>query len=90
MKVQRVTPSITPPERASPIPPSRAWNVDDAEKTRNDSQGILNLIGNATEREVKTNYRKISQIYHPGKHHLALTSMSPNQVEGYFKMVKYA
>ena len=31
-------------------------------KTRKESLGILYLIGNATEQEVKTNYRKITRI----------------------------
>ena len=46
-----------------------------------DSLGILYVIGNTTEREVKTNYRKIAQIYHPDKHHPYLTGISPNQAE---------
>ena len=43
------------------------------------SLGILNINGDATEREVKTNYRKIAQIYHPDKHRPDSTGMSPNQ-----------
>ena len=40
-----------------------------------------------TEQEVKTNYRRISQIYHPDKHRPDSTGMSPNQAEEYFKLV---
>ena len=83
-------PSTTPPERAAPIPPRRAYNIDGVGKTRKESQGIPNLSGDATEREVKTNYRKIEQIYEPDKHRPASTGMSPNQPEEYFKMVNNA
>ena len=52
--------------------------------------GILNLSEDATEREVKTNYRKIARIYHPDKHRPASIGMSPNQAEEYFKLVNNA
>ena len=68
----------------------RSYNVDKVGKMRKESLGILNLIGNATEQEVKMNYQKISRIYHPDKHCPALTGMSPHQVEGYFKLVNNA
>ena len=54
---------------------------------RKNSLLILNLIVNATEREVNTNYWRIAQIYIPDKQCRASTSMSPNQVEKYFKLV---
>ena len=65
-------------------------NFDNVKKTRKDSLGILNLTGNATERKVKANYRKIAQIHHPDKHCLASTGMSPRKVEEYFKLVNNA
>ena len=74
----------------APRPPRRGYNADDVRKTRKYSLGILNLIGNATKREVKTDYFKISVIYHPDKHRLASTIMSPNQGEGHFKLVNNA
>ena len=55
---------------------------------RKDSLGILNLSEDVTEREVKTNYRKIVRIYHPDKHRPDSTGMLPNQAEGHFKLVK--
>ena len=57
---------------------------------RKESIGILNLSGDATEREVKTNYWKIARIYHPDKYRPDSTGMSPNQAEEYFKVVKIA
>ena len=57
---------------------------------RKDSLGILNLSGDATEREVKTIYREIARIYHPDKHRPDPTGMSPNQAEEYFKLVNNA
>ena len=83
----RLMPSTTPPSRAAPSPSSRAYNIDGVGKTRKDSLGILNLSGDATEQEVKTNYRKISQIYHLDKHLPASTGMLPNQAEEYLKLV---
>ena len=41
------------------IPPRRGYNVDEVGETRQDSLGILNLIGNTNEREVKINYKKL-------------------------------
>ena len=52
---------------------------------RKDSLGILNLSGDATEQEVKTNYRKIARTYHPDKYLPDSTGMSSNQAEEYFK-----
>ena len=49
--------------------------------------GILNLIGNVTEREVKINDWKILQIRHPDKYCPDLTGISPNQAEEYYKLV---
>ena len=50
-------------------------------ETRKESLGILNLSGDVTEREVKTNYWKIAQIYHPDKHCPDSIGVSPNQGE---------
>ena len=36
-----------------------------------------------TEREVRTDYRRITIIYHPDKHRLDPVGMSPNQAEEY-------
>ena len=36
-------------------------------KTRKDYLGILNICVDATEQEVKTNYRKTARIYPPDK-----------------------
>ena len=57
----RAKPSTTPPTRASPTPPSISYNVYGVGKTRKDSMGILNLIGNATEREVKKIIEKLHE-----------------------------
>ena len=43
------------------------------------SLGIIDIIGDATEREVKINYRIIEWMYHPYEHRPASNSMSPNQ-----------
>ena len=55
-----------------------------------ESLGIFNLVGNTTKAEVKTNYQKLAQIYHPDKQHPASTGMSPNQIKEYFKLVTNA
>ena len=59
-------------------------------KTRKDSLGILNLIGNTTEQKLKMNNRKTARIYHTDKHRPALTVMPSNQAEEYFKLVNNA
>ena len=74
----------------APSPPRRAYNIYVVGKTRKDSLGIFNLSGDVTERELKTNYQKIAQIYHPDKHRPASTCMSPNQAEEYLKLVNNA
>ena len=86
----RVTPSKTPLERAAPSPPRIAYNVDELGEMGTESLGILNIIGKATEREVKKDYRKIARIYHPDRHCPDLTGMSPNQAEEYFKLFNNA
>ena len=57
------SPTTPARERAPPSvrPPRRAYNIDGVGKMRKDSLGILNLNGDVTEREVKTNYWKIAQ-----------------------------
>ena len=65
-------------------------NIDGVGKTKKDSLGILDIIGDTTEQEVKTNYRKIARIYHPDKHIPDSTDMTPNQVEEYIKLVNNA
>ena len=77
----RVVPSTTPPARAASSPPMRAYNNYGVGKTRKYSMRILNLSGEATEREVKTNYQKIARIYHQDKHRPSSTGMSPNQAD---------
>ena len=59
-------------------------------RTRNDSLGILNFSGDVTEREVKTNFRKVARKYHSDTHRQALTGMSSNQAEEYFQLVNNA
>ena len=59
---ERATTSTKPPARAAPILPRRAYDDDGVKKTRKDSLGTLNLVGDAAKQEVKTNYRKIAQI----------------------------
>ena len=86
----RAMPSTTPPERAAPSLQRRAYNIDGVGKTRKDSLGIFNLSGDATEQEVRTNYRKIAPIYHQDINCPASTGMSPNQAEEYFKLVNNA
>ena len=56
-------------------------------KTIKDSLGIINLTGNVTDREVKTNYHSLARIYHPDKYCLSSTYMSPNKAEEHFKLV---
>ena len=85
-----MTPSTNPPPRLEPSPPRRSYNIDDVGKTRKESLGILNIIGNASEREVKKNHMKIAKIYHPYKHRPDSIGMSLNQAEEYFKLVNNA
>ena len=56
----------------------KEYNIDGVGRTRKESLGILNHSGDATEGEVKMNYQKIAQIYHPDKHRQGSTGMSPN------------
>ena len=50
-------------------------------KTRRYSLGILLLTGRPTEREIKTQYRRLEIIYHPDKHDSESTGMTSYQEE---------
>ena len=76
-----MTPSTTPLPREPPSPPQKFHNVDYAGKTRKDYLRIFKLIGDMTERKLKMQYLRISNINHPHEHCLTSIDLSPSQAE---------
>ena len=62
----------------------KAW------EKKGDSLHILDMTDCATEREVKTQYRRLARIYHPDKYDQTSTQMTPRQSEEHFKIIYQA
>ena len=77
---------------AQSTPPKSRFNFDPERvgKTKRDSLQILILSDFATEREVKTQCRRLARIYHPDKYNQTSTQMTPRQSEEHFKLINNA
>ena len=85
-------PIRSPPPRRPTTPPRERFHFDPANvgKTKMDSLRILRLENDATERQVKTQYRRLARIYHPDKFDRTSTRGSINQAEEHFKLLNNA
>ena len=76
-----MTPSTTPLPREYLSPPQKLHNINYAGETRKDYLRIFKLIGDMTERKLKMQYLRISNINHPHEHCLTSIDLSPSQAE---------
>ena len=73
--------------RTQPAPLRGNYDPARVGHTRQDSPGILELAKNATEREIKTQYRRMARIFHPDKYDSTTTSLTKSEAEEHFKQL---
>ena len=86
------TPQSPRTQNAQSNPPRSGFNFDPERvgKTKRDSLQILLMTDFATEREVKTQYRRLARIYHPDKYDQTSTQMTPRQSEEHCTLINNA
>ena len=91
-RTQPKTPQSPRMQNAQSTPTRSRFNFDPKRvgKTKHDSLRILHMTNFATEREVKTQYRRLARIYHPDKYDQTSTQMTPRQSEEHFKLINNA
>ena len=81
-----------PPRRRRAAQPEadRDYIPENVGRSLFDSLKVLGLGLGATEREVKTNYRALSRMYHPDKHDPDKTGMTHEEANEFFKLINNA
>jgi hypothetical protein len=84
---------------APPPPPSTApstnhyindYNIDNVGKTSHDSLRAMGLRDSATPREIRTQFRILSMIYHPDKYSPAILDITAIEAQAHFQLLNNA
>ena len=66
------------------------YNIDNVGRTAQDSLRAMGLRGNATPREIRTQFRDLSMIYHPDKYSPSILDISATEAQAHFQLLNNA
>jgi hypothetical protein len=83
-----------PPPPSSSIPSNNHYindyNIENVGRTAHDSLRAMGLRDNATPREIRTQFRVLSMIYHPDKYSPSILDIAATDAQAHFQLLNNA